>query len=249
MNLIKENETFGQYIMRMRYLKGFTQRKLAQISGISNTTISRIEKGETTKPDLPTLKVLAQHLGIDELEIIKASGYEIYDRPIVSDRNTMPYIPYPASERTNISIEPKSEKEVPALKGVRLITLRLKRNITQKELGEILGIDKTTVSQYENQITKPDFEMLNRIARYFSVPVDYLVGKTDNPNDAAWRQQSPTATNSHRDFMSVSQNASQNSIDIASIRHEYLEVAKEMQDKRIAPEDLRTIMNIIVNNR
>ncbi len=38
------NESFGEYITRLRKLKGYSQRKLALITGISNTTISRIEK-------------------------------------------------------------------------------------------------------------------------------------------------------------------------------------------------------------
>lgn len=75
--MIKKNqdESFGQYIKRLRYAKGYSQRKLAQVTGISNTTISRIENGETTNPDIPTLKLLSKFLNIDENYMLKSAGY------------------------------------------------------------------------------------------------------------------------------------------------------------------------------
>lgn len=71
-----DNETFGAYITRLRDYKGYSQRKLAQVTGISNTTINRIEKNITTNPDLNTLKLLAKYLDIDEIYILEASGYK-----------------------------------------------------------------------------------------------------------------------------------------------------------------------------
>ncbi|QDY32706.1 helix-turn-helix domain-containing protein [Clostridium sporogenes] len=70
------NESFGEYITRLRKSKGYSQRKLALITGISNTTISRIEKNVTTNPDLNTLKSLARHLNIDEIYMLEAAGYK-----------------------------------------------------------------------------------------------------------------------------------------------------------------------------
>lgn len=69
-------ESFGEYITRLRKSKGYSQRKLAQITGISNTTISRIEKNFTTNPDLSTLKLLAKYLDIDEIYMLEAAGYK-----------------------------------------------------------------------------------------------------------------------------------------------------------------------------
>jgi transcriptional regulator with XRE-family HTH domain len=72
---INNNETLGQYITRLRNAKGYSQRKLGLVSGVSNTTINRIENGETPNPDLATLKALAESLGIDETYLLKAAGY------------------------------------------------------------------------------------------------------------------------------------------------------------------------------
>lgn len=69
------NESFGEYIIRLRNAKGYSQRKLALITGISNTTINRIERGETTSPDLNTIKLLSKYLGVDEIYMLHASGY------------------------------------------------------------------------------------------------------------------------------------------------------------------------------
>jgi len=44
--------------------------------------------------------------------------------------------------------------------GKRLRLLRVEKDLTQEELGKILGVGKTTISQYENETRKPDAEML-----------------------------------------------------------------------------------------
>lgn len=63
--------------------------------------------------------------------------------------------------------------------GKRLRLLRVEKELTQEELGKILGVGKTTISQYESETRKPDADMLRRIAEFFDVSVDYLLGLTD----------------------------------------------------------------------
>lgn len=57
-----ENEIFGQYITRLKTAKGYSQRKLALVSDVTNITISRIENGATPNPDLATLQALSAAL-------------------------------------------------------------------------------------------------------------------------------------------------------------------------------------------
>ncbi len=59
-----------------------------------------------------------------------------------------------------------------------LKSLRLERKMTQQELGEALGIPRGTMAGYES-LREPDVATLRRIADYFDVSVDYLVGATD----------------------------------------------------------------------
>jgi len=71
----QSTETLGQYITRLRKEKGLSQRKLASLSKISNTTINRIESGETPKPDAPTLKAISEVLGMEDTVLLIAARY------------------------------------------------------------------------------------------------------------------------------------------------------------------------------
>ncbi len=58
--------------------------------------------------------------------------------------------------------------------------LRSERKISQKALGELLGITDRNIRFYENGSHRPDFDGLLLLADYFQVSVDYLVGRTEN---------------------------------------------------------------------
>ena len=59
----------------------------------------------------------------------------------------------------------------------RLKEARVKAGITQHEIAEALNINRTTYNKYENGASKPTPETLSRIADYFHVSVDYLLGR------------------------------------------------------------------------
>lgn len=61
----------------------------------------------------------------------------------------------------------------------RLKNLRKDRRLTQKQLGELLFIDDTSISKYENDKAMPENELLQRIADFFDVSIDYLLCRTD----------------------------------------------------------------------
>lgn len=63
--------------------------------------------------------------------------------------------------------------------GRKLKELRLEKNINQSELGKIIGISPSTVGMYEREQRFPDKDILLKIADYFEVTVDYLLGRTD----------------------------------------------------------------------
>ncbi len=66
--------------------------------------------------------------------------------------------------------------------GKRIKELRLEINLNQSEFANILNIRNTTLSQYENGINIPNDDMKIKIADYFNVSVDYLLGRSDNRN-------------------------------------------------------------------
>ena len=61
--------------------------------------------------------------------------------------------------------------------GNRLRSLRKANDIPQWKLAQVLGIDRTTVTNYETGKRMPDVVLLCKIADYFDVSVDYLLGR------------------------------------------------------------------------
>ena len=61
----------------------------------------------------------------------------------------------------------------------RLRKLRKSRNISQLKLALDLNTTQNTISRYENMERQADYEMLIKIADYFDVTIDYLLGRTD----------------------------------------------------------------------
>lgn len=59
--------------------------------------------------------------------------------------------------------------------------MRKARKIKQIILAEGLGITQTQISDLENGKTTTSAEKLYALADYFDVSVDYLLGRTDNP--------------------------------------------------------------------
>ncbi|MDB7083005.1 helix-turn-helix transcriptional regulator [Erysipelatoclostridium ramosum] len=61
----------------------------------------------------------------------------------------------------------------------RVKQLRKNKHLTGEQLGNVLGITKTGISYWENGRSVPDNEMLLKLADFFDVSIDYLLGKTD----------------------------------------------------------------------
>ena len=60
--------------------------------------------------------------------------------------------------------------------GQRIKAARKKAGLTQKELGEKLGITYQTLAQWENDLRNPKYDTLQRIAAALDVPVPELMG-------------------------------------------------------------------------
>lgn len=65
--------------------------------------------------------------------------------------------------------------------GKRLHKLRKEKGLTQQQLGEIVGVGKVTISRYERHGREADYETLVKLAQYFDVSVDYLLGCVSTP--------------------------------------------------------------------
>lgn len=70
-----------------------------------------------------------------------------------------------------------------------LAKLRRQRGISQKKAAEELGISPALLSHYENGIRECGLDFLLRIAEYYSVSCDYLLGKSDLKNPGIYEAE------------------------------------------------------------
>ncbi len=57
--------------------------------------------------------------------------------------------------------------------------LRVKSGLTQQEMADRLKISRSSIGMYENGEREPSFELLEAIADYFNVDMNYLLGKKE----------------------------------------------------------------------
>lgn len=72
--------------------------------------------------------------------------------------------------------------------GNRLKELRKSRKMTQRQLADIVFVDCSSVTKWETGKAYPDYEKQNKLATFFNVSVDYLMGRTS--------ESAPTSTDS-----------------------------------------------------
>ena len=61
-------------------------------------------------------------------------------------------------------------------------SLRIDREVKQRELGELLHIAQNTYSQYETGKIAFTDEMLIKLADFYGTSIDYLLDRTSNPD-------------------------------------------------------------------
>ncbi|MDO4307577.1 MAG: helix-turn-helix transcriptional regulator [Eubacteriales bacterium] len=65
------------------------------------------------------------------------------------------------------------------MKYQRIQDLRVDSDLSQREISEILHITQRSYSHYETGSRGIPIEMLIRLADYYDISIDYLVGRTD----------------------------------------------------------------------
>ena len=58
--------------------------------------------------------------------------------------------------------------------GAKIRKLRREKDITQRELGKIVGVAESTISLYESGRNIPDLNMMRKLAIFFNVSLDEL---------------------------------------------------------------------------
>ncbi|MCB4338682.1 HTH-type transcriptional regulator Xre [Bacillus subtilis] len=109
--------------------------------------------------------------------------------------------------------------------------LRREKNLSQKELGNKLGLAESTIGMYEQGKRQPDYETLLKIADFFEVTLDFLLG---NPKDAvkekeaAYSISDPDLQIAFKDASDFSEEARRQAIDFI----EYLKEKEKAKGRK-----------------
>lgn len=110
--------------------------------------------------------------------------------------------------------------------GDRLKSLRREKELTQAELAKIFSLGESTISFYESNKRTPDYELLNKLADYFNVSIDYLLGRTDNKQLYELKDE-------------------QIPVELRGIGVEYMTVAKRIKEEGLTPQEIETMIEAI----
>jgi len=111
---------------------------------------------------------------------------------------------------------------------LRFRELREKQGLTQKEIGKRLGISDSAVNNYESGKRHPEYPMLVKIANFFGVSTDYLVGKENT-----WKYNLPEDI---KEFVLNPDNRA------------YLELAPEIKESGVLPETIREFVIALIRD-
>ncbi|MFS9094942.1 helix-turn-helix domain-containing protein [Streptococcus mitis] len=149
-------EKFHEKLKMLRKKKGLTQQEVAKLVHVERGVYTNWELGNRN-PNYENLSMLAcvfdvsiDYLLGDYLEISKERYLKIKESDLMKTSNVFPQ---------------------------RLKELRLKKGLTQTELGEKVGVKQSTFTNWENGKREPNFETIIKIADLLEVSVDWLFGR------------------------------------------------------------------------
>ena len=143
-------------LKKIRETYELTQRQVAKILKISKSSYNYFETGEHIIP----LKHLNNFCNIFHISMDYVCNLS----------------------KTNI-LDKKKYKLNTVNIGKRLKQIRVKNNLTQKDLAKILNTTQSNISSYENGKTLILTAFLYNYAKYFNISMDYIVGRSTIKKD------------------------------------------------------------------
>ena len=137
-----KNEKFVSYFITKRKQLGYSQNKIASELGISDQAVSNWERG-ISFPDLSYLDDIAKLLHTNVYSLLEG-------------------------KQNNIKIKEGVVFDTQRF-SLYLSKLRKDKNLTQNELGKILGVSGQNISKFENGGFLPSVELIEKYAEYFNV--------------------------------------------------------------------------------
>lgn len=145
------------------------------------------------------------------------------------------------------------------------LKLMKKKGVTPYRVHKDTGIAQSTLSDWKNGKSTPSTDKMSQLADYFEVSVDYLLGKTTVQSPMAveiakgmgvapemlmklsgpqLRQMEDGGKQFLQDLSAASDEYFANH-PYGDLKSEYYELAKELQNRRIAPDDVRMLLDTI----
>lgn len=127
--------------------------------------------------------------------------------------------------------------------GERINMLRKERNLSMRELGEILGVSDGAINKYEKNKSYPSYDVIDKMSRYFAVSLDFLFCRT-NIRDSNIIDE----TNSLNVFLSSLDNAAIGDISNTYSFLENLSVSIDLFKKeQVTEEELRNLLRTLTD--
>ncbi len=154
--MTSSKKIFGERLAQRRRELGLSQRKLATLIGIRGPSIAAYETDDAW-PSASTLIALAKALDVSTDYLLGLSDQIHYNMGMSHRSTTSP----------DEWIQEFSE---------RLRSARRRQQLSQAALARQLGIDQSTMVQYESGRTRPSLAVARRLAATLDVSLDWLCG-------------------------------------------------------------------------
>ncbi len=128
----------------------------------------------------------------------------------------------------------------------RLKALREEMEVTQADLAKALNVSSRRISSYESSNQEPDIDTLCKMAAFFGVSVDYLIGNTNDPKDSPFRlslniNKFGERIRARRLELGIKQAALAKSVDITPSYLNLLESGNNLPSLEVALKILNTL--------
>lgn len=209
--MLKENRS-GTTAQRLCYAMELSQKKQADLvreTGINKSAISRYLSGEY-EPKQEAIYRLAKALNVSEMWLW---GYDV---------------PMERNERVSDDKAIRLGSQETQRFAKRLKELKEAGNISPRKFANEIGISKSDLASYECGEKEPSLSMLNTLADYFGVTVDYLLGRDSFSIDHQALQNSVAKSTSNLYALSLKE-------------HEIIEAYRDQPEMQPAVDKLLNI--------
>ena len=176
------NFVISKHMLELREKFKLSQKEICDVIGVNRNTYKDYEIGNRTIP-LQVIRDLSKFYKVStnfffsnmpELTLNEQKQLESYSNAVANDKQK--YITIDINNpRAMKEYFDKEELKTQSRTRLRLKSLRLENNKTQKEIATYLNVDKTTYNKYENGKRKINNDIVVKLAQYYNINVSDIV--------------------------------------------------------------------------